>query len=320
LSGVSYRSFRNSDPPRILRLWHACELGRGAAKPQSTDAFEVINYAQPYFDARGLILAESEGELVGLVHAGFAFTEERTALDPARGVICVVLVRPDHRRRGIGRELMRRAEARLAEQGATQITAGESRGADPFYYGLYGGSRPSGFLESDPLAAPFMAALGYQAVESIGVYQRDLTIKRDPVNMHIMAVRRSTELQLAEGPLQPTYWWYTHLGRVESLRFRLANKQTGEPVAAVTVIGLDHYVAKWNERAIGLVDLFVLESHRNQGYGQTLLVEALRQVRQELITRADIHVSDTNPVLAKAVTVAGFQRVDTGHIYRRPQA
>ncbi|MEZ6065268.1 MAG: GNAT family N-acetyltransferase [Planctomycetaceae bacterium] len=252
-----------------------------------------------------------------MVHAGFAFTDDRNALDPSRGIICIAVVHPQFRRQGIGRELVRRAEEWLSANGATEIVAGESRGSDPFYYGLYGGSRPSGFLATDPEAAPFFTAIGYAPEESIGVYQRDLTSRKDPMSMQIMSVRRLTELELADAPLAPTYWWYTHFSRSDSLRFRLREKATGEPVAAVTVIGLDHYIHAWNERAIGLVDLFVLEERRNKGYGQTLLVESIRQLRQDLITRADIHVPDDNPVLAKAVQTAGFERVDTGTVYRK---
>ena len=320
MSEIRYRTFRNADPPLLLRLWHQCELGRGAARPNSTEPFESINYAQPYFDPAGLIVALADREVVGFIHAGFGFTEDRSAIDPSSGVVCVVMVRPDFRRRGIGRELMRRAEEYLGRAGAREITCGESRLRDPFYYGLYGGSRPSGFLQSDPLAAPFMKALGYAPCETIGIYQRDLRVQRDPMNMRLMGIRRSTELVIADAPLQPTYWWYTHMGRGESLRFRLVEKKTQEPVAAVTVIGLDHYISCWNERAIGLVDVFVAEDHRGQGYGQTLLVETVRRVRQELITRAEIHVPDSHTFLTKSVLGAGFVRIESGLVYRRPSA
>lgn len=317
MNAITYRSFRNDDPPRILRLWRQCELGRGAAQPTSTDAFETINYAQTYFDPQGLILAECDREPVGFVHAGFGFNAERSAIDPQVGVICVVMVQPDFRRRGIGRELIQRAEAYLRERGAVSIAAGESRSSDPFYFGLYGGSRPSGFLDSDPLAAPFLTSIGYVPEQTIGVYQRDLTVKRDPTNMKLVGLRRTTELVIAESPLQPSYWWYCHMGRSETLRFRLVDRKTQAALAAVTVMGLDYYIPTWNERAIGLVDVFVSEGVRGQGYGQTLLVETLRRVREELITRAEIHVPDTLDHLVKSVLGAGFTRLETGTVYRR---
>jgi ribosomal protein S18 acetylase RimI-like enzyme len=317
VSEFTYRTFRNADPPQILRLWNQSGLGRGAARPDLTEAFETINYAQPYFDPAGLIVAEQNRQIVGCVHAGFGFTEDRSRLDPAAGVICVVLVRPDLRRKGIGRELMRRAEDYLLSGGAQSIQAGESRNRDPFYYGLYGGSRPSGFLDSDPLAAPFLKAVGYQPLGTVGVYQRDLNIKRDPISVRLQGLRRSTELVICDSPETPNYWWFTHLGRFESLRFQLMDRKSQQPLAAVSVIGLDQYASVWNERAIGLVDLFVAEDRRNHGYGQTLLVETVRRVRQDLIARVDMHVPDSRPDLTKAVQGAGFTRVETGTFYQR---
>lgn len=318
MSEISYRPFRNIDPPGILRLWNQSELGRGAARPTSTDLFETINYAQPYFDPAGLIVASDGRDAIGFVHAGFGFNEQRTAIDRTIGIICVVMVRPDQRRKGIGRELVRRAEEYLRSCGATSIFAGQSRGRDPFYYGLYGGSRPSGFLESDPLAAPFFRSLGYTPRATFGAYQRDLRTKRDPTNMRLVGLRRTTELVVSEGPTEhPTFWWYTHLGRIDSLRFCLVDKKTQATLAAVSVIGLDQYQSVWHERAMGLVDVYVSEDHRGQGYGQSLLVETVRRVRQDLITRADFHVPDSHTFLTRAAEGAGFTRVETGTVYER---
>jgi len=317
VSDIVYRTFRNNDPPKLLRLWHRCELGRGAARPFSTDAFEQVNYAQPYFDREGLILAESEGEVIGFIHAGFGFTSDHSAIDHSRGVICVVMVRCDFRRRGIGRELVRRAEEYLRQKGAQTIVAGQSRGADPFYFTLYGGSRPCGFLESDPLAGPFFLALDYEPGETFGVFDRDLTVKKDPFSMRMMGIRRKTELAIADQPFHPSYWWFCHFGRFDSLRFRLVDKQTHEPLAAISVLGLDHYIPVWNERAIGLGDVFVHEDHRGKGVGQTLLVETVRSLRQELISRAEIHAPDAHPHAGKAILSAGFNRIETGTVYHK---
>lgn len=317
MSNLTYRTFRNADPPQILRLWNQSNLGRGAARPVLTEAFETINYAQPYFDPAGLIVAEVQREVVGCVHAGFGFADDRSQLDARRGVVCAVLVRPDFRRRGIGRELIRRAEEYLRSRGAERLQAGESRNCDPFYYGLYGGSRPSGFLESDPLADPFCRAVGYVPRETVGVFQRDLTNKRDPISVRLQGLRRSTELVISEGPTDPTYWWFTHLGRFESLRFQLVERKTQKRLAAVSVIGLDQYASVWGERAIGLVDVFVAEDNRGHGYCQTLLVETVRRVRQDLIARVDLHVPDSRAELLSAVQGAGFTRLETGTIYER---
>jgi len=314
---VSFRTFQNSDPPRILQLWVDSGLGRGAVRCRSTEPFEISNYAQPYFDPAGLILAFDEKKLLGFSHAGFGTRTDLAASEPAVGIVCAVIVHPDYRRKGLGRELVQRAESYLRERGSRQIYAGPSRLRDPFYFGLYGGSRPSGFLLSDPIADPFFKAAGYAAAERHGVFQLDMTTGRDPTNVRVIAVKRQTYLEVSEKPQRPTWWWFTRFGRLDTLRFRLKLKKSQEQVAGITAIGLDQYIPIWNERTIGLVDLEVPEQYRGQGYGLTLLIEVLKQLRQELVTRAEIHCPEANEAAHRAIAGAGFERVDTGVVYLR---
>lgn len=322
---IQYRTFRNGDPPLILKLWNACELGRGAARPFSTDVFEIFNYSQQFFDREGLILASDTQGLIGFVHAGFGFRTDQSGLDRETGVICAIMVHPHRRRQGIGRELLTRAEAYLRDHGAREIRGGPAPLTDPFYFGLYGGSRPSGFLISDPLAEPFFLANGYEVLERHGVYQRNLSETRDPVSVRLLSVRRQTELAIADAPSDPTWWWYTHFGRwdsvgIDSLRFRLIPRGGGTPLAGVTVIGLDQYIPAWQQRAIGLVDVYVGEDNRGQGFGQTLLVEVLKRLRQELITVAEIHAPESNEIATRVIRATGFEAVDTGVVYSKPVA
>ncbi len=314
---VEYRSFRNGDPPQLVRLWHACHLGRGAAKGFTPDAFELFNFSQPYFDPHGLILAHEGGTCVGMVHAGFGSDSTQSKLSQDLGLICAVMVHPNYRRQGIGRELLKRAEAYLSERGARAIQAGQSRGHDPFYFGLYGGARPSGFLVTDNDADPFLTQTGYAPSQRIGVYQRDIQQTSDPVHFKLIAIRRATELTITDQPSEPTWWWFARLGRIDSLRFNLGPKKGGPPIASVTVVGLDAYVNTWNARCIGLVDVDVRDSEQGKGYGRALLVEVSRHMRQELVTLAEIHALETNEHATKAITGAGFTRIDTGIVYRK---
>ncbi|MBX3443318.1 MAG: GNAT family N-acetyltransferase [Planctomyces sp.] len=313
---VSFRTFQNSDPPRILQLWNDSGLGRGAVRCRSTEPFEISNYAQPYFDPAGLLLAFDGPRLAGFAHGGFGTRADRQGESRSIGVVCAVVVHPEFRRRGIGRELVRRTEQHLRDRGSRQIVAGPHRYNDPFYFGLYGGSRPSGFLTSDPVAQPFFQSLGYEELERHGVFERDMTTGRDPTNVRVINIRRSTYVEVSEKPQRPSWWWFTRFGRLDTLRFRLKFKKTHEQVAGITAIGLDQYIPVWNERTIGLVDLEVPEQYRGQGYGLTLLIEMLKQLRQELVTRAEIHCPEANDAAMRAITGAGFERTDTGIVYR----
>ena len=69
-----------------------------------------VNAGRPAMTADGLILATDEDKLVGMVHAGFGTNDTQTGLMLESGGICLILVHPEYRRKGIGRELVSRAE------------------------------------------------------------------------------------------------------------------------------------------------------------------------------------------------------------------
>ncbi len=315
MDGIEFRSFRNPDPPRILRLWRECGLNRGAIRGVGCEVLESLAFSLPYFDPRGVIIAEINGECVGYGHAGFCPTEDKSALDWTHGTICAVLVSAAHRRRGIGREIVRRLKSYLRERGATTIYGGSPLGQEPFYVGLYGGCRPAGFMQSDSLADPFFRALGFQPWRHTVIAQRDIANRRDPISFRLVNLRRKMELDIVDQPLQPTWWWYARFGRLDTLRFLLRIKPHAEPVAGVSVVGLDHYIPTWNTRAVGLFDLFVREGERRKGYAQLLIAEVVRRMRDELVERAEVQIPGDQPEVLKLVNSCGFERVDSGIIY-----
>lgn len=300
-----------------MKLWNECQLGRGAAIGFTTDAFETLNLSQPYFDRDGLIVACNDERVVGFVHAGFCVNEDQTALNKNQGVICAVMVHPDFRHQGIGRELIHRAEKYLEKQGATSQVAGAFELCDPFYVGMYGGTRPAGFLESDPSAGVFFQALGYEKSRVNLIYQRDLAHEKEPMDFKLAAVRRKMELAISQQPEKPTWWWVTRFGRLDTIRFLLLPKKGGPAVAGVTVLGLDLYSHKWNERAIGLTDLFVTEEERRNRYGQMLVSEVCKKMKEELVTLAEIHIVEENEAAKELIQKCGFKQIDRGIVYQK---
>ena len=314
---IEYRPFRNSDLPQLVRLWHHGELGRGAAEGFGNEAFDRLVLAQHYFDPHGLIVACEDSQLVGFVHAGFRANDSETWIDKTQGAICAILVAPTCRRRGIGRELMSRAENYLHDAGVTSIQAGSAAPCDSFYVGLYGGSQLSGFLDSDAGTAPFLTALGYQPAQSFVVLQRNLKMG-DPISFRLSLIRRKMDAFIFALPEQPTWWWFSRYGRLENVRFRLMPKAGGDEVAGVTVSGLDLYIDRWGERAIGLSDLEVKDASRRQGHAQALLIEVIRRMRQEQVSLAEAHIAEDNPAALATFKSVGFEQIDRGVVYRKP--
>jgi ribosomal protein S18 acetylase RimI-like enzyme len=283
----------------------------------SADQFDDLVFAQPYFDRNGLILACDDGNPVGFVHAGFGADVAEQELCREHGVICAVMVDPEYRRQGIGRRLVELAEAYLRESGATTIQAGPAWPCDPFYFGIYGGSQPAGFLESDLDARPFFERLGYRAEERHIVLQRRIRETTDPVGLRLLTIRRATQLVAMCTEAPRPWWWQTRTGRLDTIDLGLVPKSGGEPFAAVTIVSLDLYIPRWQARPIGLIDLKVAEEYRDQGYDQALIVEVCRRLRDEMVGLAEAHAPEADRNLIAVYQSAGFNEIDAGAVYRK---
>ena len=73
---------------------------------------------------------------------------------------------------------------------------------------------------------------------------------------------------------------------------------------------------KWNSRAIGLTDIYVVEHHRRQGLGRLLVTETLRRLKQETINLVEAHADESDEALMGLLATCGFQRIDAGIQYR----
>jgi ribosomal protein S18 acetylase RimI-like enzyme len=106
--GISFRAGGRDDVEEVLGLWADAE-----AEPTSTDdaagLLELVSH-----DAGALIVAEDRGRIVGTVIAGW---------DGWRGSVYRLAVAPTHRREGLGRALVTRAEDRLRALGARRLQA-----------------------------------------------------------------------------------------------------------------------------------------------------------------------------------------------------
>lgn len=105
---VTIRSATAVDIPAVLSLWRDA-----GAEPSHTDDPESLGRLIDV-DPGSLLVAESEGRIVGSVIAGW---------DGWRGSIYRLAVDPRLRRAGLGRRLVAEAEARLAEVGARRLQA-----------------------------------------------------------------------------------------------------------------------------------------------------------------------------------------------------
>ncbi|HWX87342.1 MAG TPA: GNAT family N-acetyltransferase [Solirubrobacteraceae bacterium] len=101
------RRAREDDVTAVLDLW------RGAGPSSATDTREGLIGLMAR-DRDALRIAEMDGEIVGTLIA---------AWDGWRGSMYKLVVHPDHRRRGLAKQLVREAERKLHSDGAVRLTA-----------------------------------------------------------------------------------------------------------------------------------------------------------------------------------------------------
>lgn len=316
---VHYRSFRNDDPPRLAQIWNDAFNGRGAVHLRHSNPLERHAFAKPYFDAAGLILAEDDNVPVGFVHGGFGSNEQENAIDPSKGVICLVAVRPAYRRRGIGTELLRRGEAYLREHGAKTLHAGLMKPWNPFYLGLYGGSDLPGILSSDFEAAPFFEHHQYHPLEKCLVFQRRLDDVINIADGRFAAFRRRFEMRILPQVAISSWWQECSLGLVEPVEFRLEEKGNNKPIARATAWEMEGFSWRWNQPTVGIVDLQVRENLRRQGIGKFLMTQILRYLQDQFFGLVEVQVMEQNQPAVQLVRGVGFVQVDVGRMYQKDE-
>ena len=309
---VLYRPFHNSDPPKLHQLWHQCALGPNAAEGFSCDVFELFACSQPYWDPRGMIVAQDEvsGRIAGFVHAGFAPNADQSGLDHSKGTICGLMVHPDFRRRKVGSELVRRAEDYLRSKGAKSVVAGGGPEQNAFYTGIYGGLDPSGFCMKSATWPQFFQSFGYNEPKEILILRRDLVRSKDPVNAKLLRHRRHLNLVITDRPTNESWWWFVRYGHLDSLRFELHEKGTENIVASGQIIGMDLYIPKWGVRSVGIREIYVPESQRRHGYAQALLLEICRRLKGESVQLVEAHVFPDDKVILDLCNLAKFEVTD----------
>src|SRR5262249_37522364 len=248
---------------------------------------------KPYFAPEGLIVAAADGRPVGFAHAGFGPNADGSALDPCLGITCAVGVLPAYRRQGVGTQLLRRCEEYLTRKGARELLAGPLAPNNPFLFGLYGGSSSPGFLESDPLARPFLEGRGYRLCQTCLVFQHPLERLQLPSDSRFSAHRQRYEIHAA--PAARASWGRECvLGPVELVEYRLLDRGTGQADARLTLWEMDAFSQQWNEHAVGLLDLEVVPDRRRQGLAKFLLSQILRHLHEQFFSLLEVQAPADN--------------------------
>lgn len=313
---VEFRTFRNTDPPGLVEVWNEAFAGRGAVRLAHGGALERFAFAKPYFDPDGLIVALDGATRVGFAHAGFWPNGSETGISYAKGVVVALGVRPSHQRRGVGSELLRRAEAYLRGRGARAIFAGPMRPLDPFYFGIYGGSELPGFLGSETAAAPFLEAHGYRPWDTCLVFQRRLDEPVAVTDGRFALLRRRFDAVALADVARRSWWRECVRGAVETSEVALVERTNGRLAARASAWDMEGHSATWGLPAVGITDVEVHPDLRRQGLAKFLLCHLLRGWQDQYFGLAEVQTMERNPAAVALYRTLGFVQIDFGRTYR----
>jgi GNAT superfamily N-acetyltransferase len=320
---ITFRRFKNTDPPALADVWNESHTARGAYPLRTPSLLERWVFSKPYFDHDGLIVAadDTSGRVLGYGLAGFAPTEDLSALDHTEGVICLIAVRPSERRKGVGRGIVGGLERYLAERGAKRLRAGPVWPQCPFGFGLYGGTNCPGFLASDPDADPFLKSLGYAPAGTTQVFQKKLDQPLTIADARFGMLRRRYDTQILRAAAVTSWWADCVWGTLEPVEFRMVDKLANNiPCARAVVWELEGYGWRWGFPSAGILDIQVRGDLRRQGMAKLLIAQILRFLQDQFFGICELQAPADRPDVVALCKSATMDSVDTGTTYLKNAA
>jgi ribosomal protein S18 acetylase RimI-like enzyme len=315
---IGFRSFRNFDPPRLAEIWSTRSGSRGYVQPMTTALLDRWIFAKPYFNRDGLIIATDDDKPIGFCHAGFGPVDDESALSNDLGASIMVIVAPHPDESQIASELIQRGEQFLRSQGAKVLYGGGIRPLNAFYLGLYGGSELPGILDSDGQQQLFFRTAGYKEIDRTVVLHRELAGFRPPIDRQQIMVRRRASVNHLSDPPQRTWWEACTLGEFSSVQYRLQVRGDERPAAGATIIDMETFSHTWAVRTAGLIDVWVADAYRRQGFAVFLISEILRRAAEERVGLVEVQTMQSNTAALELYRKLGFYQVDCGVVFRKP--
>jgi ribosomal protein S18 acetylase RimI-like enzyme len=314
---LTYRTFRNFDPPALAALWRSRAGQPGFVQPVSPDLFEQLVFAKLYFDYGGLVLAHDDGRLLGFAHAGFGPDAQKNWISTEAGVICVLVTSPGCPEAQVADGLLDHCEKYLLHRGAKVIYGGGLQPLCPFYIGLYGDSELPGLLDSDTVARSAMAARGYREVERTVLFCRELDGFESQVDRQQMQIRRQMQVEVTVDAPTRSRWQAFTVGEFDLTRVDLVVRGRSEAVATALFRSIEPSGTTGVGHVAGLIDLSVAENHRRRGLATFLLNEAFRQFLRQGIMRVEAQAGEANTAALGVFQKLGLQRTGQGGVWRK---
>ena len=319
---LSIRSFRNTDPPKLLEIWQQYFLQEAQhVVPVSTSVLQQNVFGLPFFDRQGLFLALEDGCPVGFAHASFGPNRDKSDVNPETGVVNLIMVVPQYpQKMELGRQLLEHCEEYLKAKGAKVIFGGSTRSSASFYTGLYGGCEPVGIYENEEALVSVYESSGYDTLYNTIRFEYDLRNYRTPFTPKSVVWKRKTTINYSDE--LPTDNWFQSCTTIHFDWFEATAvlKPQGQKLGEVQmriaqpleVLGLNIQIPP----TAALQNMRIDESASHQGLGTYLLGEALRRLAAELHpSRIETIVMQEEETFVKFLRKFGWKESGHGRVF-----
>ena len=307
---ISYRTFRNSDPPHLARIWKAAAEVDGALRALDVNLLDELVFSKSYFDPHGLFIAVDDGRPVGFAHAGFGPAEDLSHLDERCGVVSMLVIEERIDKAVLGVQLLQRCEAYLREHKAERMYAIGYGMISPFYLGLYGGSELPGVLATDDERLTFFQKHGYAEVDRVSVMLCDLTGFRPKVGRVELQMRRSMSVEVVEDAAPANWWEACRRGSFEKIQFQMRPRAGGNSVATATFWNIEPLTGSWCNEPLGLGPVKTKDGQSEMA--PFLIGEALKQLSLKRFPSVEAQVLQSDPAAAGVFENLGFSQSREG--------
>jgi ribosomal protein S18 acetylase RimI-like enzyme len=317
-----FRSFRNSDPPALVKLWNQAIPTCGSVRPLRVHELDTHALGTVAFESAGLIVAERDGRIVAFVHAGFGPDLPVNSAPPFElcremGTIAMLVVEPGLDDSDLVAGLLEAAELYLRSRGAKVLYAGGLFPLNPFYWGLYGGSEGAGVLSGHQRFHGALLDRGFEPVSTTVLLETDLGVP-EPRDPRAALIRRQTHVEFLDDSLPADWWQNLALGDFQLMSASLLLKADGTQVARAQAWDMGWFGREDGQTRVGLINVEVPPAHRRKGYARFMMTEIFRRARESLVSSVAVATSSVNEPALALYTSLGFQPVDQATLYRLP--
>lgn len=307
------RPFRNTDPPRLVDVWHSQGPSRGLTESVSVPTLEHYVLGKPYFDRHGLIVAEVNQRVVGFVHAGFGPNERYSDISLQDGIICMLQLLPEFDSAEARHQLCNAAEDYLAGKGAKRIFGGPHPPLTPFYHGLSAYSELPGVPAEDQAMHEMFRAHGYWGAREYAVMNCDLGSRRPIVDRNQRQLGRSLSVHATLDHAFASWWETCVFGPVPRSQFELVD-QSGQRCGSMLWWDLELTRDRFGP-AVAISRLEIADDRRRSGLATYLVSNALKQLKSTGTTLAQVLVATSNDAASNLFTKLGFREFSRGTAY-----